>query len=71
VWGAVAGVGVVVLSAAFSLAELTIATLIVVGALGAAAGVASCYAALGIGRRRRLRRAMKRAERTIRQRATA
>jgi hypothetical protein len=71
VWGAVAGVGVAVLSAAFSLAELTIVTLIVVGALGAAAGVASCYAALGIGRRRRLRRAMKRAERTIRQRATA
>jgi hypothetical protein len=71
IWGSVVGVGLVALSAALSVAEMTIATVVVVAGLGAIAGVASCSAAAGLGRRRRLRRAMKRAERGMRQAATA
>jgi hypothetical protein len=67
IWGAAVGVGLVALSASLSVAEMTIATLVVVGGLGAVAGLISCSAAAGLGRRRRLRRAMKRAERGARQ----
>jgi serine/threonine-protein kinase len=63
VWGAVIACSVVALSAALSIAEMTIVSLLVSGLFGAAAGVSSCYVAAGMGRRRKLRRALKRAER--------
>jgi serine/threonine-protein kinase len=70
IWSAVVGAGLTALSAALSVSELTTATVAVVAGLGAITGVVSCSVAIGLGRRRRLRRAMKRAERGLRQRAT-
>lgn len=70
VWSTLIGVGTVTLVAALSIAEMTILTLVVVGALSAGAGLAGYHAAVGIGRRRRLQQAMKRAARTARKRAT-
>jgi serine/threonine-protein kinase len=63
VWGALIACSVVALSASLSIAEMTLVSLVVSGLFGAAAGISSCYVAAGMGRRRKLRRAMKRAER--------
>jgi serine/threonine-protein kinase len=71
IWGAVVGLGLVALSAALGVAEMWVPTLIVDAGLGALAGFFSCSAAAGIGRRRRLRQAMKRAEVAVRQTAAA
>jgi serine/threonine-protein kinase len=71
VWGATIGAGFVLLSAALGIAQMTIASVIVCALLGAAAGYVSCDVAAGIGRRRKLRRALRRAERTMRERVAA
>ena len=67
VWGAVVGIGLVALSASLGVKEMSLSALVVVGLLGAAAGVLTCYVTAGVGRRRRLRRAMKRAGRSMSQ----
>jgi hypothetical protein len=71
IWGAVIGGAFVALSASLSITEMTYPTIVIAALFGAAAGVMSCYAAIGLGRRRKLRRALKRAEKRVSQRATA
>jgi serine/threonine-protein kinase len=71
VWASVAGFGITTLVAAVGISQMTLATIVIVVLLSAAAGAAACPAAAGIGRRRRLQRAMRRAERTFRARTTA
>jgi hypothetical protein len=62
---AIASVGVVAVVAALGLQEPTIPGLVVTVVLGAGAGVAAATARVGLGRRRRIRRAVKRAEKTL------
>jgi serine/threonine-protein kinase len=71
VWGAMIGVGLVLLSASVSISEITLATVIVCAVLGAGMGYTCCSVAAGRGRRRRLRRALKRAERSMSQEMAA
>jgi hypothetical protein len=68
--GAIAGVGLVLLSGALGLAEPTVLGAAVTTALGALAGVAAARARIGVARRRRVRRALKRAERSLGVKAT-
>lgn len=63
--GATLGVAIVGLAATLGVAEATVVTLVLVTALGAAGGVAACSVTLGVGRRRRLARAMRRAEKSV------
>jgi hypothetical protein len=70
IWGAVVGLGLVALSAALGITEMSVVTLVLDAALGAVAGFVACSAAAGMGRRRRLRQAMKRAEVAVRQTAS-
>lgn len=68
--GALGGVGLVVLAGALGFSEPTVVTAIVVAALGALSGVAAARARIGVARRHRVRKAVKRAERTLGVRAT-
>jgi hypothetical protein len=62
---ALGALGVVALSAAIGSAEPTVAGTVVVAVLGAAAGAAAARARIGVARRRRVRRAVRRAERAL------
>jgi serine/threonine-protein kinase len=68
--GAMLGASLVLVSGALGLREPTVPSLVGTGALGAVAGVAAARARLGIARRRRVRKAVRRAEKTLGVRAT-
>jgi hypothetical protein len=68
--GALIGTGLVALSAALGLAEPTVPGLVTATVLAAAAGAGTARARLGDARRRRVRRAVKRAERSLGVRVT-
>jgi serine/threonine-protein kinase len=63
--GAIAGFGLVVISGALGLAEPTVASVVVTAVLAAGAGVAATFARVRSARRRRLRRAVRRAEKNL------
>jgi serine/threonine-protein kinase len=63
--GALAGLSLVATAGAVGFSEPTIPTAAVVTVLGAAGGAASARARIGVARRRRVRRAVLRAERTL------
>jgi serine/threonine-protein kinase len=65
VWGALIGVSLVALSACLGFSEPTVPTAVVVAVLGAVGGVVAARARIGVARRRRVRRAVKRAEKTL------
>ncbi|MGH9084839.1 MAG: protein kinase domain-containing protein [Acidimicrobiales bacterium] len=71
IWGALAGVSLVVLAGALGSSEPTMATLIAAGVLGAVGGIASARARIGVARRHRVRKAVERAEKTLGVRADA
>jgi hypothetical protein len=63
--GAVIGLSLVPLAGAVGAGEPTVPTVVAAGVLGAATGVAAVGARIGVARRRRVQRALRRAERSL------
>jgi len=63
--GLIAGAGLVLLAGAFGLAEPTIPAAVATALVASVGGVAAARARVGIAKRRRVRKAVKRAERTL------
>jgi hypothetical protein len=63
--GAILGLSAVLLATGVGLSEPAVPGIVVVALLGAAAGVAAVPARVGVARRRRVQRAVRRAERSL------